>query len=260
MRLSGRPSPPPHPHPRRGRGKKLGEGAAAGPRGRAATEGLGAEAALGAGGGRPRGARSPARRAACAGSRPPQHGSRHLAGVFRDQSSPCLGCVPRSSKPEESRRLGVTAGLRSFLVRFPPRFGLPANLGARSGVSARGRARRPGGPRLQFVPSPSLPSPSRRRREEGAVGPARAECAAGAGRLSRSPAGCPRGRTGVAAYRRGTPGARPPALARAAKGPSNRCWHSQGVLQGSPRRDPKGRERNAGGLLASFPQGALNPK
>lgn len=123
---------------------------------------------------------------------------------------------------------------------LPPRCGLPANLGARSGVSARGRESRPGGPRLQFVPSPSLPSPCRRRREEGAVGQARAECAAGAGRLSRSPAGCPRGRTGVAAYPRGTPGSRPLALAGTAKWPSNRCWHSQGGPAGLPQTGPAG--------------------
>lgn len=143
LRAPRSPAPPPPP---KGEGEETRRGRRGGSRDRAAAEGLGAEAARGAGGGRPRGARCSARRAACARSRPPPHGSRHLAGVFRDQSSPCLGCVPRSSKPEESRQLGVTAGLRSFLVRCPRAAGSLQTSGrgaaSRHGVERAGRAGR----------------------------------------------------------------------------------------------------------------------
>lgn len=259
MRLSGRPSPPPHPHPRRGRGKtrRGRRGGSPGPSSHRGAPGRGRpgngrrEAA-----GRP--LPSPARslrRVPSAAARIPAPGWSFPRSKFT-----LFGVRPPLLQARGEWAARGHRGAPAVPGALPPRSGLPANPGARSGVSARGRARRPGGPRLQFVPSPSLPSPCRRRREEGAVGQARAECAAGAGRLSRSPAGCPGGRTGVAAYRRGTPGSRPLALARTAKWPSNRCWHSRGVRQGSPRQDPKGREKNAGSLLASFPQGALNPK
>lgn len=62
---------------------------------------------------------------------------------------------------------------------LPPRLGLRARLGARARRLGTGRERRPGGPRLRLVPSPSLPSPAGGSREEGAVGQARAERATG---------------------------------------------------------------------------------
>lgn len=113
------PAPPPPP---KGEGEetRLGRrGGSPGPRSRSEAGGLRAEAAPGAGGGRPLGSRSPARRAACTRSRPPQqHGSRHLAGVFRDQSSPCLGASPA---PRSQGKFGSSGSPRgSSRTRSPP--------------------------------------------------------------------------------------------------------------------------------------------
>lgn len=177
MRLSGRPSSPPHPHPRRGRGKKQGEGAAADPRGGGAAAGPGAP-----GRGRPGSGR---REAAGLPLPSPARSLRRVPTAAAQIPAPGLS-FPRSKftlfgvRPLLLKAQGNSAarGHRGAPVvpgALTPGFGLPANLGARCGVSAPGRERRPGGPRLQFVPSPSLPSPCRRSREEGAVGLARAE-------------------------------------------------------------------------------------
>lgn len=207
MQLSRRPSLPPHPHPQRGRGKKQGEGSAAGPgaASRSGAEGLRAEAAPGAGGGRPRGSGSPAQRTACAWKQPPQHGSRHLASVFCDQSSPCLGCDPRSSKSGEIRQLGVTAGLRSSPVLSPraPAPHRPPGSAGRLGTGEReGRA---GQGSCSSLPFSTFP----RRRQSGGGG--RGPSPGGvqgqrAGKLSRSPAGGRRGRAGVGGSGRAPPG------------------------------------------------------
>lgn len=209
MRLSRRPSPPPHPHPRRGRGKKRGEGSAAGPRGRGA-------------GGEPGG--SPGRGR-------PGRGRREAAGLPLPGPAPSLRFVttaaarfpapgwsfPRSKftlfgvRPPLLEAQGYSAarghrGAPVALCALPRRLGLRANLRAGLGVSAPGRDRRPGGPRLRLVPSPALPSPCRRQSGGGGRGPFPGGVQGGrAERLSRSRAGGRRGRAGVGTSGRGHP-------------------------------------------------------
>lgn len=74
-----------------------------------------------------------------------------------------FGCVPRSSKPREIRQLGVTAGLQSYPVPSPHASGSAQTSGLRAASRHRGEREKAGGPRLRLVPSPSLPSPSRRQ-------------------------------------------------------------------------------------------------
>lgn len=74
------PRPTPTPEGGGGRNKAKVPPRDPEPRSRSRVEGLWAEAAPGAGGGRPRGSRSSAQRTAYAAcSQPPKHGSRHLA-------------------------------------------------------------------------------------------------------------------------------------------------------------------------------------
>lgn len=87
-----------------------------------------------------------------------------------------LGASPTPQSPGKFGSWGSPRGSDRSLCSLPSRLLLHTDLGARLGVSAPGRERRPGGPRLWLVPSPSLPSPAGGNREEGAVGRAVAEC------------------------------------------------------------------------------------
>lgn len=208
MRLSRRPSPPPHPHPRRGRGKKRGEGSAAGPRGR------GAGGEPGVSGPRPSRARAEGGRGAPAPRPGPEPALRHdrrstVPGTWLEFSAIKVhlvwGASPAPRSPGIFSSSGSPRGSGRSLCP-PRRLGLRANLRAGLGVSAPGRDRRPGGPRLRLVPSPALPSPCRRQSGGGGRGPFPGGVQGGrAERLSRSRAGGRRGRAGVGTSGRGHP-------------------------------------------------------
>lgn len=87
-----------------------------------------------------------------------------------------LGASPTPQSPGKFGSWGSPRGSDRSQCSLPSRLLLHTDLGARLGVSAPGRERRPGGPRLLLVPSPSLPSPAGGNREEGAVGRAVVEC------------------------------------------------------------------------------------
>lgn len=228
MRLSGRPLSAAPPPPPKGEGEETrrgSRGGSPGPRSRGGAGGRPGQRRREAAG---RPLPSPARRLRA--SRPP----RADPGTWLEFSAIKVhlvwGASPAPRSSGESRRLGVAAGLRPF-PGSPPALRARRKPRARSGVSARGRESRPGGPRRRLVPSP-LPSPCRRRREEGAVG----RPGGGSGGEPRAgPPGVwrPPGRAGVAATRGGTSRARPLAPGRAAERRCYRWWHTRGLQEGS---------------------------
>lgn len=159
------PPPPPHPAP-----TAEGEGRS---QARPPRRVPGAARQGPAGGcrrGRPgAGSRFPARRAACARSR-------HLAGGFRDRSSPCLGAPPAPRSPGAVGSSGSPRG--SGRSPCPP----PAPRGSarRLGPGCREKAGRPEAPACP-LPFPTFPGPP-------AVGGRRVRAAAADARGGRRPA------------------------------------------------------------------------
>lgn len=170
--------------------------------------------------------------------------------------------MPCSSKPRKIRQLRVTAGPGSFPVLSPHATGSAQGSGHKRGVSAPGRERRPGGPRLLLVPSPSLPSPAGCSREEGAVGQARAERATGSREAEPLSRRRPEGAGGGQRLRQGHPRVAPASTDWGRQVAVQQVLAQPGGAAGLLQTGPKGPQRGKQPRwpLVSFPQAAPTVK